>query len=111
MFIMEEVAARHSTYPPFATSVHYTISEHQPTRTTHEIATAELLDDVRVRVSTFGADKSDGQVRTEGRFVDFMYRIGERKRLSVCRGHGVCGRSGKIRAWTASCSRVWLESE
>lgn len=94
-FTIEEVAAQHSTYPPFATSVHYTISKHQPTRTTHEIAAAELLDDIRVRISAFGADESDGQVRTEGRFFGFMHRVGERKRLSICRCHDMCGRAEK----------------
>ena len=94
-----------STYPPFATSIHYTISEYQPTRTAHQITATELLDDVRVRVSALRADEPDCEVRAESRLVDFMHWVGEREWLSVCRGHDTCEWSKKKRAWAARAQR------
>jgi hypothetical protein len=50
----------------FASCVDHPITQHKTTRTTHQVATGKLFDDVGIRISTVGTDESNGEVGPEG---------------------------------------------
>lgn len=75
------------TYAPFATRVDDAITEHESTRTTHEVSTAKLFDDIWVWVSAIGTDKSHCEVWAVESLLGFRGR-GEGEGLGVSHGSG-----------------------
>ena len=83
------MCCEHKTYSPLTPRVNNPIAQHQPTSATDEIPAAELLDYVRIWVSTFRANETNSEVRAEGLLLSLLARMSEREGLSVC--HGRCG--------------------
>lgn len=55
-----------ATYTPFTPCVDHSVTQHKTTVAADKVATAELLDDVRIRVIALRAYEANGEVRAKG---------------------------------------------